>query len=222
MSKLTRNEHKKQCRKKQLERKRFTEPIPTFLEVKYPSIFAEYKDLYETIVKKHGEKCIAMKTQSFKDWKAAVEQQCTNETQDNEPVTNEIQDNEPATNEIQDNEPATNEIQANEVVRAAQNLTTICEQPVEIVMPGSVNQEQEIVRMNLDQLADIMVNVEDQVNDIMAELRQDPDLRGIMDRIDNEVDTQPPDEGIDISPLDDIQYDIEPFDFQLEVENYNW
>ena len=56
----------------------------------------------------------------------------------------------------------------------------------------------------------------------MAELRQDPDLNRIMNEIDNEVDTAQQDEGIEISPLDDIMYDVEPFYFQLEVENYEW
>ena len=66
-----------------------------------------------------------------------------------------------------------------------------------------------------------MVNVEGQVDRIVNELRQDPYLRNMMDNAEAEVETQM-DEGIDISPLDDIEFDIEPFDFELEVENYPW
>ena len=153
-----------------------------------------------------------MKTSTFKEWKAAaIEQKCT---QDNEPTTaNESQDNEPVTsNESQDNEPT----------RPAENLLTIAEQPVEIVMSDSGNQDQEIIRMNLDQLADMMVNIEDQANEIIAELREDPDLRDIMNNVDRELETRDIDEGIEISALDDIEYDVEPFDFEIEVENYQW
>ena len=74
------------------------------------------------------------------------------------------------------------------------------------------------IRVNMDELIDIMVNVEDQVDQIMNELRQDQDLRDILDQ----AETQPEDEGIDINPLDDIEYDIEPLDFNIEVENYLW
>ena len=74
MSKADKNERKKQYRKKQLERKHFNEPLPKFLEVKYPTIFEEYKDLYETIVKQNGKKRIATKTDTFKEWKSSVEQ----------------------------------------------------------------------------------------------------------------------------------------------------
>ena len=71
--------------------------------------------------------------------------------------------------------------------------------------------------MSIEELADIMVNIEGQVDEIMNELRQDADLRQIMDEVETQTD-----EGIDISPLDDIEFDIEPFDFELEVENYPW
>ena len=215
MSKASKNEQKRSYRKRVLEKKHFTEPLPVFLETKYPDIFAEYEDLYKTITKQHGKKRIATKTRTFKEWKASVEQQQqhSDERTNTNTIGTQTTTETTSTSIIeQDNEPS----------RAAQNLMAVGEQQVEVIMPASANEGQEAIQMNLDQLADIMVNVEGQVNDIMAELREDPDLRRIMGEIDNEVDTQPQDEGIDISPLDDILYDIEPFDFRLEVENYNW
>ena len=89
-------------------------------------------------------------------------------------------------------------------------------------MPASGDEDQEILRMDLEQLADIMVNVEGQVDQIMGELREDPYLRNIMDNVDAEFETEADDEGIDINPLEDIEFDIEPFDFGLEVEAYDW
>ena len=89
-------------------------------------------------------------------------------------------------------------------------------------MPTTGNEEPEIIRMNLNHLADIMVNVEGQVDEIMSELREDPFLGDIMRNIDEEFETQIDDEGFEISPLDDLEFDVEPFDFQAEVENYEW
>ena len=74
------------------------------------------------------------------------------------------------------------------------------------------------IRLNMDELADIMVNVENQVDEIMNELRQDEDLRNILEQ----PETFPEDEGIEINPLEDLEDDIEPFDFDLEVQNYMW
>ena len=74
------------------------------------------------------------------------------------------------------------------------------------------------IRVSMNELVDVMFNVEQQVNDIMDELRQDQVLWNILDQPEN----QPEDEGIEINPLDDIEYDIEPLDFDIEVENYTW
>ena len=98
----------------------------------------------------------------------------------------------------------------------------VCEQQIEVIMPARGNEGQETIQLNLEQLADVMVNVEGRVNEIIADLREDPFLAGIMNDVDEEIAAQPDDEGIDISPIDDIELDVEPFDYELEVENYQW
>ena len=62
MSKTKKNEQKRGYREKERERKRFTEPLPAFLEIKYPHVYDEYKEFYETISKKHGKKRNLTKT----------------------------------------------------------------------------------------------------------------------------------------------------------------
>ena len=93
------------------------------------------------------------------------------------------------------------------------------ETTAEIRVPRTETTNEAVIRMDVNELVDIMGNVEDQVDQIIRELRQDPDLQRIMHQAETQ---QQEDEGIDINPLDDIEYDIEPFDFELEVENYTW
>ena len=205
MSKASRNEQKRIYRKKLLEKKHFTEPLPEFLQAKYPTIYKEYEDLYKTVTEQHGKKRIVTKTETFKAWKASVEQP------DNDKRTNTI-----------GTQTSTETPSAPDIEQTEAASTPAVERQVEVIMPARHNEVSETIQLNLDQLADIMVNVEGQVDNIMGELRQDPDLNRIMNEIDNEVDTAQQDEGIEISPLDDIMYDVEPFDFQLEVENYEW
>ena len=190
------------------------------------------------IVKQNGKKRIATKTDTFKEWKSSVEQYThqtvgpiceTRSVAETTTLTGPSNETQSATTETTNGihgetqsatTETTNGIHGDETTRPARDL--ISDQHVEISMPTTGNEEPEIIRMNLNQLADIMVNVEGQVDEIMSELREDPFLGDIMRNIDEEFETQIVDEGIEISPLDYLEFDVEPFDFEAEVENYEW
>ena len=53
------------------------------------------------------------------------------------------------------------------------------------------------------------------MDEIMAELMEDDEFRHVLD-------PEPEDEGIEMCLFDDIVFDIEPFNFDLEVEDYDW
>ena len=222
MSKARKAELKKSYREKERERKRFTLPLPLFLESKYPNIFEEYKELYNSLNVSHGKVRNLTKTYTFKKWKDDVERQrvetvCT--TTRTSVIEDQVNEDQPTgtasrTAGTSVNEGQVSEDQATETPRAM----------AEIIIPANTGEDQateEVIRMDINELADIMVNVEGQVENIVNELRQDPYLRNIMEGVEAEVETQA-DEGIDISPLDDIEFNIEPFDFDLEVGNYPW
>ena len=164
-------------------------------------------------------------------WKADIERAQSTTTDGEEATTSgttgsEAQERLQTETTTTDSEEATtsgttgSEAQERLQTEAATTTTGSEAQAVEIDMsPNNANQS--IIRMSLDDLADMMVNVEGQADRIIEELREDPFLRQIMDHVDEQVDTQP-DEGIDISPLDDIEWDIEPFDYEVEVEPYDW
>ena len=68
---------------------------------------------------------------------------------------------------------------------------------------------------NVGVAANVLVDIEGQVDVIMNELMQDEEFRNLLN-------SEPEDEGIEITPDDDIVFDIEPFDFDLAVEQYDW
>ena len=80
------------------------------------------------------------------------------------------------------------------------------------------------VLIDINDLADIMETVDAQVDSIMDELARDEALAAILNRPEDHAVDEPDDEGIEINPLEDIDIDldIEAFDYNLEVENYEW
>ena len=212
---------KKEYRERERQRKRFNTPLPLFLETKYPKIYEEYMNLYNQLNTRHPQTRNLSKTNTFKIWKNKVHRQAPEAV--SKPIENNIVSNGSNT---QTTEAATATAE-NIIPTNADNAQTTeaTSAMAEIVIPSNISNDQAtetanetVVRMDLNELADIMFNVEGRVDEIIRELREDPDLRDLMEQ----AEAQPVDEGIDINPLDDIEYDIEPFDFEVEVESYPW
>ena len=58
----------RQFRQKELKKKQFNVPMCRFLEMKYPEIYGEYKELYALLVKNHPHTRDLTKTCTFKTW----------------------------------------------------------------------------------------------------------------------------------------------------------
>ena len=222
-AKVRKNEVKKSYRQNQLVQKRFSYPLIPFLEIKYPDVYKEYKELHDWLRKKHPQARNLTKTATFKAWKESQTHQAVS---DNDDVTGPttISENTATTCNIGDvtgptttSENTTITCNIGDVTGAATSENTTSTSDIGDVTGAATSQG--TVTINIEELADIMVNIEGQVDQIINELREDEDLRRIMDNVENYVAE---DEGIDINPLDDIEYDIEPFDFETEVENYEW
>ena len=68
---------------------------------------------------------------------------------------------------------------------------------------------------------DIEVFSDERLREIMAELRDDPELRNIFGEPENLSDQE--DEGVEVRTIaEELEVDIEPFDYRLEVELSNW
>ena len=199
-------ELKKCYRQKERVQKHFHYPLIPFLETKYPKVYEEYIKLYNWLNEEHPQTRNLTKTLSFKTWKESIQSRQT--VSDNPPTTS---DNDDVTETTSENTGTTSDISdVTETTTTSENTAT--------TVNVSVSENTPPVNVSIEELADIMVNIEGQADQIINELREDADLRRIMDNVENQVI----DEGIDISPLDDIEFDIEPFDFQAEVENYDW
>ena len=72
---------------------------------------------------------------------------------------------------------------------------------------------QETVEAQLPELDD------DVINEIMKELTENQDLQNLLERLDVDDDN---DEGVELYPYEEIEMDIEPFDFNIEVELYDF
>ena len=235
------------------QRKRFDMPLHNFLENKYPGVYQEYRELYETLNRNHPYTRNLAKTRTFKRWLESINRQpvtdilstLVKETFDQtetfgssaeEDETNidqnvdqtseatgqaseedetDIDQNVDQTSEAAGQAVGEDEIdidqddQTNETAGQA-----VQEQLYKVVETTSQSAPQDEANEAAAVLADIMASVEDQVDDIVNELMQEQVIRDMI--------TEPEDEGIEINPLDDITFDLEPFDFNLEVENYDW
>ena len=226
----------RQFRQRELQKKHFNVPMCRFLEAKYPKIYGEYRQLYDLLNRNHPYTRDLTKTCTFKAWLCTIERQPTTAIL-SDAIKEPLNEGETsrASNEIIETGSDQNN---NQVHEAAEQVTgetandqnddplpeTASQIPEETsnndgcssfeVIDDNETSEAAPTRVSMSELVDIMVNVEEQVDDLMNELRQDQTLRNILD--------QPEDEGIEINPLDDIEYDIEPLDFNIEVENYTW
>ena len=197
-------------REREKTRKHFEGPLRHFIEYKYRNIFEEYVQLYELMVANHPGKRNLVKTKTFSDWMR------TNKAS---PSTTDILSTAIretfGQNYIEGDEAVNPESEGNEAVNPESGEVVNPEsEGGEAVNPESkggkvVNPESEGVDPN------VLVNVERQVDAIMNEIIQDEEWRNLLNA-GNE------DEGIEITPDDDIVFDIDPFDFALEVELYDW
>ena len=249
-------------RQREKQRKRFESPMRKFIEVKYPNIFQEYTQLYDTLNRNHPDIRNLTKTSTFRRWLDSVNEVPTldilstviRETldQDEAPKVrhegDEIANHESgdqvyeaddeAASQADEVDEAANQTvevasqdEANEAASQADEVDEAANQVDEVATQDEANEAANIligmnnivndkankaanILIGMNNIVNVLMNVEDQVDDIINELMQDQGMRDIL--------VEPEDEGIEINPLDDIAYDIEPFDFNLEVENYDW
>ena len=194
-------------RQREKERKRFEGPMRKFLEYKYPNVFQEYTELYNVMERNHPDVRNLTKTRTFKNW---VNTQ--NEVSPTDILSTVIretlgqdyhEEDEAASVQIEQVEVKLND-EANGEASDQENDQANDE------VNSEANDE-----ANGEASDQIDGEFQDEVEDIIQHLMQDEAIRNILG-------TEPEDEGIEITPDDDIVFDIEPFDFDLEVEQYDW
>ena len=185
----------------------FNMPLRHFIEHKYPDIFEEYRDLYNQMVINHPKRINLMKSKTFKKWLKSIESTNNHTPED---LSTETTDQ-----NLSVEAPAV-VVQAQET---DQNLPV--EAPAVVVQAQETDQNLpvEVPTVAVQETGeDIFPNdLEAQIDGIMNELLQDELIRGVLDP-GNDIEL---DEGIELNILDEIYQDIEPFDYDLEVELYD-
>ena len=170
-------------RQREKERKRFDGPMRKFLEYKYPNVFQEYTELYNSMNRNHPNVRNLAKTRTFKNFLNIEDQ-----TPPTDILTVAIRE----TMDEELNGEACQEVESEE-------------------LNGSVESEEAASRLDSGEAAS---RLESQIDAIMNQLLNDQDLGNMLG---NEVD-----EGIELNVMDEIEFDIEPFDYELEVEGIDW
>ena len=241
---LSKATKERQYRQRELQRKRFDIPLRKFLEIKYPKVYGEYHELYEMLNRYNPYMRNLTKSHTFKIWKEGLNQQSApdiltsviKETFQQDEAEEDGTDTEQNTETGGQDETSTDQnaeqtyetdsqttdqdetatVQNTEQTYEAdgQDETTTNNHGELLFKVKDETIEAAPVLVSVDELVDIMSNVEERVDDIVNQLMEEQTVRDIL--------AEPEDEGIELNALDDIDIDLEPFDFNLEVENYNW
>ena len=218
-------------RKRENERKRFEKPLRVFLQHKYKTIYEEYQQLHGLMVTNHPNKRNLVNTKTFKDWKRANEGNpkaldilsvAVTETS-GEYVTGEQPDVASLENEqsVASEQPNVASLESEQSVASEQRDVASLEneQSVASEQPNvaSLESKQPDVASLGGEGANDIVDIERQIDQIVNELIQEEELRGVL-----EMENDDDDEGIEISVWDELAMDIEPFDYELEVEGVDW
>ena len=199
-------------RKQTSQRKRFEGTLKEFLKVKYSSIYDEYIGFYDNLNVRYPDVRELCKTPGFKKWARAIQR------------------------EAQSSESASQGNQSESSPEVQPDLPTIsCQDQVMSNQP-----DQQVSGVLSDVLSEALAGVIpaqeevrfDDVEEIINQLEQDLSVQAILDpfvdailnernEFDNIIqpdnDLNPDDdEGIELNLADEI--DIEPFDYELEVD----
>ena len=217
-------------RKTRKEQRRFESPLKDFIEIKYKNIFDEYVDLYRKMNDENPTKNDLRKSETFKKWKKeqldtdtlsqAIRETIgddgtygTNgsETSSNSETREYNANNSDSNNNNNNSDNESPETQDH--MLAAQQIDSDNESPEShdhMLAAQQIDSDNESPESQDHMLAT------QQIDAIVNEMINDDVLRELFNAEDPQDEDPQDDEGIELNPWDEI--DIEPFDFQLEVE----
>ena len=222
---LSRVQQMRAFRKNRKEKRRFESPLRQFVEIKYKDIFNEYIDLYQKMNDENPNKNDLTKTETFKNWKKQQQldtdtlSQAIRETIGSEATSNtETHEYNTISNGINnDGSPGRQDHMVTPQQVDSDNGSpgrrdhVVTPQRIDSDNGSPGGQERMLAVHQIDTIVNEMIN-----DDVLRELLNAGDP---LDEDPQDGDPQD-DEGIELNPWDEI--DIEPFDFELEVETLEW
>ena len=103
----------RQFRQREQQKKHFNGPMRRFLEVKYPEIYTEYKELYDLLSANHPHARDLVKTCTFKTWICTNSRVLNQSVSDQNNNNNQVMLNE-AANNVSDQNNNNNQVMLNE------------------------------------------------------------------------------------------------------------
>ena len=185
-------------------KKRFEAPLKEFIEIKYKNIFEEYNELFNRMDAENPNKIDLRKTEMLKQWKAENKKEANTVDVLSLAIkeTIEASENNIENSNNENNVDCENETTAgNQWASDNENETTASEDEA-----SEGNQWGQDEGMLAAQRVDELVN----------QMIMDDEIRQILN-------TEPEkDEGIELNIEEELELDIEDFDYRLEVELNNW
>ena len=181
-------------RKEEYEAKRFNKPLKIFLERKYPEILKEFTGFYNFVDFVNPGKKDLTRTTTFKQWLSENPAPPTTPSVNRETdVLSPTTANTSANSEENVSPPANTSANSEENVSPPANTSANSEENVSPPANTSANRET--------------------ISDILDELFGP-------DGLPDEILSNNEDEGIELNHFDELAFDIEPFDFLSEVEEF--
>ena len=190
----------RQRRSRRTSERRFSETLKEFLKHKYGEIYTEYVELFNQLNGEHPSRRNLSATKAFREWKTT-----------NPPPTISFIPQIPSTEII------------SEALRDtfAQDINTsehLFEETQDENTRDMNTTEQQPVETPDENVQHLPAPSEDnQASDILDELAENNDMRNFL-----EQPVFPEDEGIGLNIFDEIEFDIEPFDYNIDVEPYDY
>ena len=191
--------------------KRFNKPLREYIELKYGDIYNEYCSFFKSLDEQHPSAKDLTKTRTYKKWKNELLNDESTEPEDESDTTdNQTEPAEPDTTDNQ-TEPAEPDTTDNQIDPAEPDVLTAT---IQETLSPVVNE------INID-----INEVDNIIEQMINELEQDDAIRDLLNQNNDELvhpHYQYEDEGIGLNVETELEDILEPFDYNLEVEGFEF
>ena len=219
----------RQWREDNYKNKRFNKPLRECIQLKYNGIYDEYCLFFKSLDEQHPTAKDLTKTQTYRKWKKELLNHESSESEDEQnslpveagdrPELDIIDDRiepriDPAELDIIDDriEPRIDPAEPDILTAAVQEILS---PPNEI----NINEADNMIEFNINEVDNI-------IEEIMNDLEQDDAIRDLLNEANNDELVHPQyqdeDEGIGLNLKTELEDIIEPFDYNLEVEGFDF
>ena len=207
--------------------KRFNKPLREYIEIKYGDIYNEYCSFFKSLDEQHPSAKDLTKTRAYKNWKSA-QLNCESSEDESDTAEPELDHTEP---ELDPAEPELDHTEP-ELDHTEPELDPT-EPEFDPAEPELDPTEPDVLTVALEETLSPVVNdinfdineVDNIIEQLINEFEQDDAIRDLLNQNNNELvhpHYQDEDEGIGLNVETELEDILEPFDYNLEVEGFEF